>query len=177
MAKRVILRPSVYMLRPGTVSGFPGTDAATSDFKNLSDFSQGFEFTEEIEQHDATTTENDGNVAMLGGLSTWSATLNFLQDFDANKLHALVYPIVSGREEAFFICRPDHKAAISADNRCVIVKGVVASYSPLTAAINSVLSNPISISPGPTNTGINYYDSESAVQLVDGLANFDEDAA
>ena len=148
-----------------------------TDFDNVTAFSQGFEVTEEIEQHDVTTSENKGNVAMIGGLSTYSATLNFLQDFDTGKLHDILFPIVSNRRSAVLIVRPDTRAAISDDNRAAVFQGVIATYNPMTAAINSVLDNPISVSPGPRTEGVGYHATLTAVRAVKQLAHYPEATA
>ena len=177
MGKRVILAPHVQIFLPkASFTADPRVAPPVAEFLNITDFSQGFELSEEIEQHDATTSVNQGNVGMLGGLSSFSATLNFLQDFDAGKLHEIIYPMVKARSEAYFFVRPETRAAISEDNRCIVFRGVVATYSPMTASINTILANAISISPGPTSIGFQYCKTEAEVIALDstGFASYDE---
>ncbi len=173
MAKRVIIRPHVQLLTPDA-STFPATDAAAADFKNLTQFCKGFELSEEVAQVDVTTSANKGYSAMSGALETFSATITFLQDFEATRLHDQLSALKNARAEGLWFVRPNAGSAISADNRLAIFRGVIANYSPFTAAIGSALEVTAEISPGPNNTGVAYYSTEVLVQAVDGLANYDE---
>ena len=169
MAKTVVIKPGVIMLATAATDTTPlPPSRSASTYFNLSPFSQGFELTSDLEQHDATTTENEGNTAMLAGLQSFSGTLNFVQDFDTGKLHDVLYPIVRYRKEVYFFLRPDASNPTSANNRLGVMTGTITSYSPMTASINSVLNNSVNIVPGPSGAGVEYYNIDSNTNVVAG---------
>lgn len=90
------------------------------------------------------TTFGDKTRANIGGLLNWSMQINFIQDFDAGKVDAILFPLV-GKDFDVKIRAVD--AAISANNPEYQGHGLLQTYTPLGGAVGDLAAAPINIVP------------------------------
>lgn len=88
------------------------------------------------------TASGDTTRTRLGGLLDWSLDVEFLQDYDAAKVDATLFPLVG---TSFAIIVRAKAAAKSATNPEFTGNGILESYAPLAGSIGDTLMAPVTI--------------------------------
>lgn len=115
--------------------------AATDYFVSVNgtDFSQNLNSVElAIEADDLETTAfGQGFRTRIGGLQQASLTLNFMQDFGAGSVDAVLSPLLATL--ATVIIRPT-SSAVSATNPAYTMTALVTQYSPFASSVGDIAS-------------------------------------
>jgi hypothetical protein len=115
--------------------------AATDYFVSVAgtDFSQNLNSVElAIEADDLETTAfGQGFRTRIGGLQQASLTLNFMQDFGAGSVDAVLSPLLATL--ATVIIRPT-SSAVSATNPSYTMTALVTQYSPFASSVGDIAS-------------------------------------
>ena len=110
---------------------------------DLTDHVKSVQLTYEAEEQDRTTM-GDSARRRLGGLKDFSATLNFLQDFDAGAVDQTLFDIVG---DVVTLTITPKAGAVSATNPKFSGSVLVRSYSPLDGSVGDLAETSVTL-PG-----------------------------
>ncbi len=110
---------------------------------DLTEHVKSVTLTYEAEEQDRTTM-GDSARRRLGGLKDFSATLNFLQDFDAGAVDATLFDIVG---DVVTLTITPKAGAVSATNPKFSGGVLVRSYSPIDGSVGDLAETSVTL-PG-----------------------------
>lgn len=99
---------------------------------DLSEFTRKAELTVEVEEKDVTNYKSLGWNEVVGGLKSGTLACEFLQDFAATKLDAIMWPLL-GTVVPFEV-RAD-QAAVGTSNPSYSGNVLISGWSPLTGSV------------------------------------------
>jgi len=99
---------------------------------DLSEFTKKAEVTVEVEEKDVTNYKSLGWKEVIGGLKSGTLACEFLQDFAATKLDAIMWPLL-GTVVPFEV-RAD-QAAVGTSNPSYSGNVLIAGWSPVTGSV------------------------------------------
>lgn len=116
---------------------------------DLSLYADSVDTPEEKEQIDASTFNPSGARSFLPGLSDATISVEFLQNFGSNLVHATLYPLfTSGTTFPIFV-QPDSDAGTSSANPLFGGTAILSSYNGLTGGLNDVAKFTAEFKPAP----------------------------
>jgi hypothetical protein len=110
---------------------------------DLTDHVKSVTLTYEAEEQDKTTM-GDSARRRMGGLKDFSATLNFLQDFDAGAVDQTLFDIVG---DVVSLTITPKAGAVSATNPKFSGSVLVRSYSPIDGSVGDLAETSVTL-PG-----------------------------
>ena len=111
----------------------------------LSSYANSVELNYEVDSVEVTSF-GDGGHKFTGGLQNVTVSMDLMQDFDANKVEATVFPLV-GRQTTVTVRAS--AAATSATNPLYTVSGTfLASHTPVAAAVGELAMTSLTFTGG-----------------------------
>jgi hypothetical protein len=99
---------------------------------DLSEYTKKAEIAVEVEEKDVTNYKSLGWKEVIGGLKSGTLSCEFLQDYAATELDAIMWPLL-GTVVPFEV-RPD-QAAASANNPSYSGNVLISGWSPITGSV------------------------------------------
>ncbi len=78
----------------------------------------------------------------LGGLKSWSATIQFRQDFANSALDSILFPLLGG---TYVMTGKSTSGPVSTSNPSYSGSGILKSYTPITGSVGDLAKAPASI--------------------------------
>lgn len=103
----------------------------------------------EREQVDVSTFNPSGARNFLPGLAEQTITIEFLQNFGANLVHATLYPLYSAGTSFPIYVMPDSDSGTSATNPLFGGTATMFSYNGLTGSLNDPAKFEAEFKPAP----------------------------
>lgn len=116
---------------------------------DLSQYADSVDTPSEREQVDVSTFNPSGARSFLPGLADQTITVEFMQHYGANLVHATLEPLYSSGTQFVVFVQPDSDAGTSATNPVFGGTAVLFSYNGLSGGLNDPAKFEAEFKPAP----------------------------